>query len=109
MKPIILDYAESRKGEVNTVYKYDHLESLNIISVNGTKKPFIDSNKQDISLLTKTKVISESDDVEINLLELQTKTEVYQERDDEQNTFLELQTKTLVNQERDDESFNHHQ
>jgi hypothetical protein len=78
-----------------------------VIEINGTKKLFIESNREDISLLTKTKVISESesDDNEFSLLELQTKTFVKQESDDENYSLLELQTKTLVKQERDDESF----
>lgn len=106
MKPLILDYTEKRKGEVSTLYSYDFQESLNMIEINGKKKAFIDSNSEDISLLTKTKVKSESDDNEISLLELQTITEVKQERDDTTHSLLELQTKTLVRQERDDESFN---
>ncbi len=106
MKPLILDYTEKRKGEVNRIYNYDFQESLNVIEINGKKKPFIDSKKEDISLLTKTKVRNESDDEEINLLELQTITEVKQERDDTTHSLLELQTKTLVKQERDDESSN---
>ncbi|WP_417197727.1 hypothetical protein [Bizionia sp.] len=106
MKPLILDYAEERKGNINTIYNYDFQRSLNVIEINGEKKPFIDSNRKHISLLTKTKVKSESDDDEFTLLELQTKTEVNQERDDETHSLLELQTKTLVTQERDDESFN---
>ena len=107
MKPIILEYAEKRKGVINTVYQYSFKESLNVINVNGKNKPFIDSNSSEISLLTKTKVKSERDDDEFNLLELETKTEVNQERDDEEQSLLELQTKTFVKQERDDESSNY--
>ena len=63
---------------------------------------------KDISLLTKTRTVSESDDDNsINMLELQTKTKVAQERDDESNLLLELKTKTFTVQERDDESFNY--
>jgi len=83
MKPLILDFAIKRKGEIQTVYKYDFNESLNVINVNQKQKAFIDSNSADISLLTHTRVISESDDADINTLELQTKTLVTQERDDE--------------------------
>ncbi|SDS49948.1 hypothetical protein SAMN05192545_1509 [Maribacter dokdonensis] len=106
MKPLILDYAEKRKGDIKTIYDYDFQKSLNVIEINGKRKPFIDSNREDISLLTKTKVKSESDDDEFTLLELKTKTEVNQERDDDTHSLLELQTKTFVKQERDDESSN---
>lgn len=107
MKSVILDYAVERKGEMQTVYQYDFSESLNIISINKRKIAFIDSTLKDISLLTKTRVISESDDDNISMLELQTKTYVAQERDDESNLLLELKTKTFTIQERDDESFNY--
>ena len=83
MKPLILDFAEKRKGKIKTIYTYDFKKSLNVIEIDGKKKPFIDSNSEDVSLLTKTKVKSESDDDEFTLLELQTKTFVKQERDDE--------------------------
>lgn len=89
MKPLILDYAEKRRGDVKTIYDYDFQKSLNMIEVNGKKKPFIDSNREDISLLTKTKVKSESDDDEFTLLELQTKTFVKQERDDESSNYIQ--------------------
>ncbi|NVO08599.1 MAG: hypothetical protein HXX16_01425 [Bacteroidales bacterium] len=83
MKPIILDYAIERKGEVNIVYDYDFSESLNIITIGDEKKAFIDSNTNDFSLLTQTKVSRESDDNCNLLLELKTKTLTQQERDDE--------------------------
>jgi hypothetical protein len=105
MRPIILDYAIERKGEIKAVYKYDFSESLNVITVEGNKLPFIDSTYKDVTLLTKTKVMQESDDNSFDMLELQTKTEVNRERDDDFNLFLELQTKTLIHQERDDENF----
>lgn len=89
MKPLILDYAEKRKGDITTIYDYDFQKSLNVIEINGQKKPFIDSNREDISLLTKTKVKSESDDDEFTLLELQTKTFVKQERDDESSNNIQ--------------------
>jgi len=83
MRPLILDYAIERKGEVKTLYDYDFSKSLNIITVNNRKKAFIDSNSNDLNLMTKTKVRSESDDSSIDMLELKTKTFTQQERDDE--------------------------
>ncbi len=106
MKPFILDYTIERKGEIKTLYKYDFNESLNVITVGNKKIPFIDSTTDDIALLTKTKVIQESDDSN-DLLELMTKTEVYREKDDDCGLFLELKTKTFTNQERDDEGINY--
>ncbi|MDR3046933.1 MAG: hypothetical protein LBU51_04865 [Bacteroidales bacterium] len=106
MKSLILEYAIERKGEIQTVYQYDFSESLNIITIEDRKIAFIDSFQEDVSLLTKTKVMSESDDNN-NMLELQTKTRVKQERDDECNLLLALKTKTFTHQERDDESLNY--
>lgn len=102
MKPIILNYAIKRKGEYAPVYEYDYSRSLNVIKINDKRVPFIDSNEQDLSMLTKTKVYSERDDEGYNLLELKTKTEVRQEKDDDALHLLELQTKTFVKQESDD-------
>ena len=107
MKSLLLDYSEIRKGETTKYFEYDYNQSLNIVKVDGKQKILIETNKGDISLLTKTKVKQESDDNNYSILELQTKTEVKQERDEETNTILELQTKTLVKQERDDESFSY--
>tara|TARA_R110000796_G_scaffold252645_1_gene390135 strand:- start:16876 stop:17142 length:267 start_codon:yes stop_codon:yes gene_type:complete len=83
MKPIILEFVIERKGETKTVYEYDFHESLNVITLNDEKKPFIDSRLEDITLLTKTKIKSESDDNDIDILELKTKTFTQRERDDE--------------------------
>lgn len=105
MKSLLLDYSETRIGENITFFEYDFEQSLNIVKIEGKKKVFIETDRNDIFLLTKTKVKQESDDNNHNILELQTKTEVRQERDDENNTILDFQTKTLVKQERDDESF----
>lgn len=82
MKPIILDFALERKGEISTVYEYNFSESLNVITINNKTKPFIDSNADDILLLTKTKVKRERDDDYNMLLELKTKTCTRLERDD---------------------------
>lgn len=106
MKPLILDYATKRKGEVAALYQYDFMESINVIKIDDKKKAFIDSSSDDVSLLTKTKIERESDDTSLSLLELKTKTEAARERDDYSSSLLELQTKTLVSKERDDQSFN---
>jgi len=103
MRPLILDYATNRKDIPEPKYSYDNTKSLNTISVNCKTIPFIDSKSDEISLLTKTKVNKESDDEDINLLELQTKTEIKRERDDENNSLIELETKTFVSREQDDE------
>jgi hypothetical protein len=102
MRPIILDYAIERKGEMSLIYEYDFSESLNVITIEGNKLPFIDSTFKDVALLTKTRAIQESDDSSFDLLELQIKTKQNRERDDVYNYFLELQTKTFTKQERDD-------
>lgn len=106
MKPLILEYAIDRIGEIETIYDYDFTESLNVISINNQKKAIIDSSSHDLSMITKTKVNVESDDFDINMLELQTRTRVYQESDDEYNQIVGLNIKTYIKQERDDESFN---
>ena len=107
MKSIILDYAIERKGDVETIYQYDFFASLNMVAIGSEKVAFINSSHKDICLLTKTKVMSESDDESINMLDLQTKTRTFREQDDDSNLLLELKTKTFTVQERDDECFNY--
>ncbi|WP_057938799.1 hypothetical protein [Algoriphagus resistens] len=104
MKPLLLDFAETRKEGPQPHYFYDADKSLNVVEVNGERIPFIEASTDEIILLTKTKVRSEADDDQMNLIELETKTRVKQEADDESPAFLELQTKTLVKQESDDEN-----
>jgi hypothetical protein len=82
MKPVILDYAIERKGKLNSIYEYDFLEALNMLTIEGNKIPFIDSTCNDIALLTKTRMVQESDDNSFDMLELQTKTNAGRERDD---------------------------
>jgi hypothetical protein len=108
MKPLILDYAVSRKGDTDVLYEYDYKESINTITIDGNKIAFIDTNSDQLSLLTQTKVRKESDDHNF-ALELGTKTEAARERDDYHHSLLELQTKTFVKAERDDEGFGNYQ
>lgn len=102
MKPIILEYAVEQHEEIAPVYEYDYNKGLNVINVEGTQIPFIDYSFQEINLLTKTRVRSESDDSSVDIFELLTKTKVKNENDDD-NFYLELKTKTLVARESDDE------
>ena len=102
MQPLILDFKIARLEEENPiVYSYDHDQSLNIVSIDGQNKPFIDIQSSDVELMTKTKAERERDDDSF-LTELGTKTEVLRERDDRADTLLELQTKTFTIRERDD-------
>jgi len=102
MRPLILDFKLSRSESENPItYRYDVDESLNVILVDGIKKPFIDIQSNDVELLTKTKIHRENDDDSF-LSELGTKTEQLRERDDRHDTILELETKTLQSRERDD-------
>jgi hypothetical protein len=79
MKPLILDYKEIRQETPTVVnYEYDFSQSLNIVKIDGEKKPFIDLNNTEVELLTKTKVHRENDDNHF-LFELSTKTEVRKE------------------------------
>lgn len=102
MRPLILDFAIDRTGEYNPIFEYDKTLSLNIVPTVNGKIPFIDFADEALILTTKTKVIGESDDESLSLLELETKTRVIQEADDNSNSLLELNTKTLVKQESDD-------
>ena len=83
MKPLILNYAVHRKSDVESAFEYDYEESINIITTEGRKLAYIDADKNNLSLLTKTKVNSESEDDQLSILELQTKTEVKPEADDD--------------------------
>lgn len=104
MRPLILDYAINRTGLAEPVFAYDNMLSLNTILINQVKKPFIDTTNEEILLLTKTKVIQESDDDSI-ALELMTKTEADREKDEEGISILELLTKTFTHKESDDEDY----
>ena len=88
MKPLILEYATERKVDEKDeiLYEYDFTESMNMIQTKNKKIPIIDSNSDNVELLTKS--------------------EQSRERDDDFNLMLELQTKTLVSREQDDENFN---
>ena len=102
MRPLILDYAVNRIGDIKIIYTYDPIQSLNIVCINNENKSFISTGMKEILLLTKTKVLQESDDDNVSS-ELLTKTRVDREKDDDLNTLLELETKTLIHSERDDE------
>ena len=101
MKPLIFDFQLSRKESDNPIlYQYDEDESLNVIFINGEKRPFIDLKAEDVELLTKTLAHREKDDDNF-LLELGTKTEAARERDDRHDTILEMLTKTFSTRERE--------
>lgn len=102
MKPLILDFKETRTEDLSFVgYNYDEKKSLNVLNIDGQLKPFIDVASSDLELATKTKIQRESDDSHY-IHELGTKTEVKRERDDYSNGLLELATKTFVKSESDD-------
>ncbi|WP_185965471.1 hypothetical protein [Flavobacterium zepuense] len=108
-RPLIFDYKTIRQGDGNGVaFQYDDDASLNMITINGVKQKFIESESSAVQLETKTKVHQEQDDDNF-LLELSTKTLTKVERDDERFSLLDLDTKTLIKQERDDEHFNYYQ
>jgi len=74
MKPLIFDYQILRSGEeLPVTYEYDAQQCLNVININGLKKPFIDVNVNDVELMTKTKEDRERDDDHRSFLELETK------------------------------------
>jgi len=107
MKPIILDYAVERREGIDSLYHYDFARSLNVVTVENKDIPFIDSNSKTLSLLTKTKTISERDDENFKMIEMSTHTKVVNEGSDDYNFPLEFMTKTFTNQERDDENINY--
>ncbi len=106
MKALILEYAIKREVDIKPIYRYDFEKGLNMITVGDKTIPFIESSSEDISLLTHTRVVRESNDESLDMLELQTKTKVARERDDD-SFYLELYSKTFVARERDDESVNY--
>lgn len=107
--PLILDFKLIRKESTLQVnYVYDPQESLNIIYIDGLKRPFIDMEASDVELLTKTKVHREQDDDNL-LFDLTTKTRMAREQDDHHSSLIEMATKTFTVRERDDENFINHQ
>lgn len=107
MKPIILNFAESRIHDDVTFFKYDFIESLNVLKVANTNIAFIDMNSKEVSLLTETKAYNEGSDCIKDDLELSTVTRASREQDDNSDILLELKTKTLIDRERDDESIDY--
>lgn len=102
MRPLILSFAVPRRGEYNPIYSYCYNSAMNVVRISDSEVNFIDLASDEPSLMTKTKVKSESDDEGYNLLEIKTKTEVSPEKDDEPKHFLEMKTKSFVKQESDD-------
>jgi hypothetical protein len=107
MKPLLIDFAlETEQPKKQFEYQYDFEESLSVVSINNKKKALIDTSNQDLALQTKTKVREESDDYNIDIIDMQTKTRVHQENDDAYYQLVGMAIKTYVKRERDDESSN---
>jgi hypothetical protein len=103
MKPLILDYQISRLVVGLPInYEYDYAESLNLLSIDGFKKPFIELTASDTEMVTQTRLMREGSDPNFSLSELATKTKVGGEKEDMHDMLLELQTKTLTAREKDD-------
>lgn len=100
-RPVILDYAISRKNEDGKSFVYDYSCDMNNQKGDTTKR-FIEASITACLLQTKTRMQRESDDEEYNCLELLTKTEAGRERDDD-CCCLELLTKTDATREGDDD------
>lgn len=106
MKPLILNFVTQRKKEdIDICYEYDHSSSLNIITVENKKIPFIEVDSEILNIRTETKQQQESSDNGLSFIKRKTITEVRGERTQEPYLcMLELKSKTLVSRERDDES-----
>ncbi|HZX73207.1 MAG TPA: hypothetical protein VFE57_02220 [Cyclobacteriaceae bacterium] len=102
MKPLLLNYTVERTGESDVLFEYDFVNAVNMIQINGEKKPFIDVNNAELAMTTSTRIAREKDDNSLNLVELTTQTKVSREGDDRSNPLLELQTKTAGKRESDD-------
>ena len=113
-RPIILDYAQPRRGSDAVKFFYDRESDMNLVKTASGVYPFIDSDEKcDLELYTKTKIDRESDDDEAqfalrtdlrdNIAEMITKTDTIRESDDEVHWQLELLTKTYADRESDDE------
>lgn len=103
MKPLILDFKVNRsENQQPILYEYDAVRCMNVVTVNGTKKPFIEINSSDSELMTKTKVRQESDDDSFSISTLDKGTSLGTPAH-MVDMLLELSTKTLVKTERDDE------
>ncbi len=104
MKPLILDFTILRKKDSKPIYKYNTSLNLNTINFNDLEIPFIKSKVVDLELVTKTKIRTESDDIESDIIEASTHTEATGEKDDIELNMPELITKTRVDREKDDEN-----
>uniref|UniRef100_A0AC34FRW4 Uncharacterized protein n=1 Tax=Panagrolaimus sp. ES5 TaxID=591445 RepID=A0AC34FRW4_9BILA len=103
MKPLILDYKILRsEPDFAPKYKYDSLESLNMLEIDGEKIPLIDASTNTmVALATVTKVKAESDTNALSF-NLTTRTKVSGEKDDYHLDYVMYTTKTLVKLENDD-------
>ncbi len=108
MKPLLIDYAIDTEQPKNQLkYEYDFEESLSVVLINNEKKALIETNNQDFALQTRTKVFDETNECNVDMINMQTKTRVHQENDDAYLQLLDMTIKTYVKQERDDESSNY--
>ena len=106
MKPLILDFITERKSDNNVInYVYDHKLSLNVITIDNIKIPFVDLNSEIVNILTQTRAQIEGTDDGIDFVKRKT---ITKERGEFVNDFnfslMEFKTKTFADKERDDES-----
>ncbi len=101
--PVILDFAVDCHECNGVRYTYDHSLALNVLVGEGPKVIFIEADFDSVAMLTKSKVVNETDDSEISRIDLLTKTRVSNEQDDEPSLYRDITTKTLTSNESDDE------
>ena len=87
MKPIILQYAVTRKlSGFEVPLSYNHKMGLSTTILDNEEKVFIHLDKESLRLNTRTKVKNEGDEINESFLQMTTKTLVKQERDDDENS-----------------------
>ncbi|HEY5125314.1 MAG TPA: hypothetical protein VIK14_16405 [Ignavibacteria bacterium] len=101
-KNLLLEFCTICKEQKSPNYYYSYEKSINLIKISGEEVPYIDTTKELLQLITKTNILGEADDCNVNGEEW-TKTEAVRETDDSQMSygFTEIDTKTFVKKEGD--------
>jgi len=86
MKSVLLEYAKnSQRQSCQQEYEYNHSMSVNVEK--NSHKPYVDSHRELMSLLTKTEAPREQDDSCFTLLAFMTKTRCEMESDDQDSFY----------------------
>ncbi len=83
MKSLLLNYSQPMNKGYGHTFRYDHLAKLNVVcDEKGIEMPFVNSNLDNLCIVTKTETMREADDTANEMLLIATKTRSEMESDD---------------------------